>query len=254
MIKKTAHLAFFIVAFLGVSCLSPLFAQSPPKWFLDLETGGVFSGYNDVRIPGDTGTLFSLTDDFSTPSSLFFRFRAGYKFNPRHSVFVLIAPLSLSGSGTVNRPIDFSGASFSSRTPLKSYYRFNSYHVSYRFGLKNGQTWRIGLGITVKIRDAAIRLSGAGLEAEKTNVGFVPLLNFLVEWRFAPAWRLLLDGDAAAAPQGRAEDVLLALAYQKNDKLAFKAGYRILEGGADNDQVYSFALFHYIVVGTTFYF
>jgi hypothetical protein len=28
-------------------------------------------------------------------------------------------------------------------------------------------------------------------------------------------------------------------------------GYRILEGGADNDEVYNFALFHYAAVGVT---
>ena len=36
---------------------SPLQAQLS----LDIETGGVFSGYNDVRSPGTTGTLFSLS-------------------------------------------------------------------------------------------------------------------------------------------------------------------------------------------------
>ena len=30
---------------------------------VDLETGAVFTGYNNVRIPGDQGTLFSLKDD-----------------------------------------------------------------------------------------------------------------------------------------------------------------------------------------------
>jgi len=32
------------------------------KFEIDLESGGVFSGYNDVRIPGDAGTLFSLSE------------------------------------------------------------------------------------------------------------------------------------------------------------------------------------------------
>jgi len=27
------------------------------------------------------------------------------------------------------------------------------------------------------------------------------------------------------------------------------AGYRVLEGGADNDEVYTFSLFHYAVAG-----
>jgi hypothetical protein len=31
--------------------------------------------------------------------------------------------------------------------------------------------------------------------------------------------------------------------------VSLKAGYRILEGGADNDKVYTFSLFHHAVAG-----
>jgi len=56
-------------------------------------------------------------------------------------------------------------------------------------------------------------------------------------------------GDALAAPQGRAEDVLIAMHYIVSDKIGIKAGYRILEGGADNDEVYNFSLFNYLATG-----
>jgi hypothetical protein len=59
----------------------------------------------------------------------------------------------------------------------------------------------------------------------------------------------LLEGDALAAPQGRAEDVLVAAGYRLSDKISLKAGYRILEGGADNDEVYNFTLLSYAAVG-----
>ena len=41
--------------------------------FLDLETGTVITGYNDIRIPGDIGTLFSLKDDLSAKTKIFYR-------------------------------------------------------------------------------------------------------------------------------------------------------------------------------------
>jgi hypothetical protein len=63
-----------------------------------------------------------------------------------------------------------------------------------------------------------------------------------------------LDGDGLAAPQGRAEDVLAVLTMQASDRIGFKLGYRILEGGADNDEVYSFALIHYASFGALIYF
>lgn len=71
-------------------------------------------------------------------------------------------------------------------------------------------------------------------------------------WNVKDNLGVLLYGDALAAPQGRAKDVLLALQYKVNEKVTLKGGYRILEGGADNDEVYSFALFNYAVLGVTF--
>jgi len=229
-------------------------AQAPLKWFVDFEAGSVFPNYCDVRIPGDTGSLFSLTDDFSMSSSLFIRLRAGFRPHPRHTVMVLLAPLALIGVGSVDTPLDFNGLTFPANTPLDSVYRFNSYRLSWRYGIKEGKRLRIGLGLTAKIRHASIEITADNMSSQYTNVGFVPLLNFLLEWRFSSVLRLLLDGDAAAAPQGRAEDVQLALVYQKSEKWSLRLGYRILEGGADNDKVYNFALFDYFLVGVTGYF
>ena len=242
-------------ALLFLLCLPALQGQSrPAKPFIEVETGGAFFGYCDVGIPGDTGTRFSLSDDLSTSSSLFLRLRAGFSLGRRHSIILLYAPLSLEGSGSVPYPIDFSGVTFPANTRLSSVYRFNSYRISYRYGLKNSENLKIGIGLTAKIRDAEISLEGGGRDSKKTNVGFVPIINFLVEWRFSPSWRLLLEGDALAAPQGRAEDVFVGLVFQKSEDWALKIGYRILEGGADNDEVYNFSLVNYLAVGAILYF
>jgi hypothetical protein len=253
MMNTKWPLSLFLAGFLTFACLPSAWAQFQPKWFLDLESGGVFPGYCDVRIPGDSGTLFSLTDDLSTDSSFFFRLRAGLRFHPRHTVFVLFAPLTLDGAGRLGYPLEYNGVTFPANTPLESLYRFNSYRLSWRYGIKEGERLRIGLGLTAKIRDAFIEISGGGQTTRNSNLGGVPLLNFFLEWHFSPVLRLLLEGDAAAAPQGRAEDVQLALVYQKSDKWAIRMGYRILEGGADNDKVYNFALFNYFLVGVTAY-
>jgi len=62
----------------------------------DLETGAVATGYNNVRIPGDQGTLFSLKDDLISKTEFFFRLRANYmlrsKLSPKgmcHTIFSL---------------------------------------------------------------------------------------------------------------------------------------------------------------------
>lgn len=49
-------------------------------------------------------------------------------------------------------------------------------------------------------------------------------------------------------------DFLVAALYNLSCKINFRAGYRILEGGADNDEVYNYALFHYLSAGLSFRF
>ena len=117
------------------------------------------------------------------------------------------------------------------------------------YGIVIKPKFEFGLGFTAKIRDAKISLASSGVESEKTNVGFVPIINFRMLWKLDEKFGILLEGDALAAPQGRAEDVLLAATYRLSDRFGLKAGYRILEGGADNDEVYNFALFNYASVG-----
>lgn len=216
---------------------------------IDVETGSVFSGYNDVRIPGDAGTLFSLSEELTASPQFFYRLRGTYKIGNRHNLSVLFAPLTVNSEGLIQRDIIFEGVEFPSNTNLEGKYKFNSYRISYRYDIIERPGLELGLGFTAKIRDASIALYASGLESEKTNVGFVPILNFRLDWKVQEKLSLLIDGDALAAPQGRAEDVLLALSYRLSDHLALKGGYRILEGGADNDEVYNFALFNYAVVG-----
>ncbi len=219
---------------------------------LDIEGGGVMSGYNDVRIPGTTGTLFSLVDDLETDPSLYYRVRVTYVLAGRHTISLLAAPLRLEAEGSVERPIVFVGETFEAGERLDALYRFDSYRLTYRYEFHHTERLRAGIGITAKVRDASIEVESPERRAEKKNTGFVPLLNFHLSWRFSPPFGLLLEGDALAAPQGRAEDVMFAFFYDAGRRVTLRAGYRLLEGGADNDEVYSFALLHYAVLGVSF--
>ena len=216
---------------------------------LDIESGAVIAGYNDVRIPGDAGTLFSLTDDLKAKPNAFIRLRAGYTIKSRHTISVLYAPLTVKSDGSTTFPISCEGVTFPANTPLDASYTFNSYRITYRYDIVKRPKFEFGLGFTAKIRDAEIALTSQGLASSKTNVGFVPIINFRLNWLMNEKFGLLLEGDALAAPQGRAEDVLLAATYKITHKIALKAGYRILEGGADNDEVYNFSLINYISAG-----
>ena len=96
------------------------------RWHIDIETGVVLPGYNDVRIPNETGTLFSLTDELETDPKPFFRTKVIYSINNRHSIAMLVAPLRLQAQGQVNRPVRFEEEEFPAHTSLKGKYRFAS--------------------------------------------------------------------------------------------------------------------------------
>jgi hypothetical protein len=215
----------------------------------EVEVGFVFAGRNDVRIPGDVGTAISFSDDLKIDPAPVFRVRLGYRFGERHLITALYAPLQLNASGAVDRDVSFAGGTYQAGSPLLAVYRFDSYRLTYRYSFIQRAGLEIAAGLTAKIRDAEVSLYGAEARS-KTNTGFVPLLNVHVAWR--PGNRrfgLLLDADALVAPQGRAEDVLLAITWVVRDGLELRAGYRTLEGGADNDEVYNFAWLHYAVIG-----
>ena len=63
------------------------------------------------------------------------------------------------------------------------------------------------------------------------------------------SWLNVIEGNALASPQGRAEDVFLGLRFAQGPRADINVGYRILEGGADNNDVYTFALFNHLAVG-----
>jgi hypothetical protein len=198
--------------------------------------------------------MISFTDDLSSAASFFYRLRAGYKFGERNSISALYAPLSVKSDGSVPYDVNFDGTIFPANSMLDAKYKFNSYRLTYRYDIVLREKVEFGLGITGKIRDAAISMSSPGLYAEKTNVGFVPLINFRLLLNMNARLSLLLEGDALAAPQGRAEDILVAAQYKIEERMKLRLGYRLLEGGADNDEVYNFSMFSYGSIGFTYTF
>jgi hypothetical protein len=242
------------IAIIMVVLFSLVQAEQSHRFELDVESGLARVFYSDVRIPGTTGTLVSFSDELKTDASVFVRGRLTYYFSSSNSISLLIAPLVLNGSGSVDRDVFFEGVTFAANTPLNTVYRFNSYRVSYQHFWSVHRNVDVGLGLTAKIRDAAISIADSAMISEKTNIGFVPIIRFSCAWRFADPFALVVEGDALAAPQGRAEDVSCTIQAHISNRIALKAGYRMLEGGSDVDEVYSFTWINYYLGGALFRF
>lgn len=222
--------------------------------WIDGELGLVFTHYNTVQIPGDSGTRFSLTSPFEQESAASARVRLGYDFLDRHSLSMLVAPLTLRYTGTLEKDTVFAGVTFPKDSEVEATYRFNSYRLTYRYELVQDKGWKLALGLTGKIRDAEIRLESTSLKGTKSNIGFVPLIHLYTLYEPQKNLFLQIEADFLVAPQGRAEDVLVAVGYRLWKDLSIRLGYRFLEGGTDSDEVYNFSYFHYTTVGLQYRF
>jgi len=223
------------------------------RFSIELETGPVWQSRNDAQIPNnENGTRFSLIDLLGNGPYPAARLYLTWNINDRHRIRLLAAPLSITDSDVLNFPVSFSGKDFNQGEHTEATYKFNSWRITYNYRFYKNQrfTWRIGF--TAKIRDANIRLNQASTTSQKTDVGFVPLLNLVGKYNISSKWQLMLDIDALAGGPGRAEDVSLKLCYSLSPNWNLRAGYRTLEGGADVGQVYAFAWLHYAVLSIEF--
>ena len=106
------------------------------------------------------------------------------------------------------------------------------------------------------------RDSGSAVNLEDAKSSLMLTLMRHGEEPFMPAKKPKLpdalkglpDFEGLAAPQGRAIDVALKLGYDVTPNISVAGGYRILDGGADNDDLYTFARFDSAVLGLTWSF
>jgi hypothetical protein len=228
----------------GTSLCPAAFAQSTSG--ISLEGGAVWQSRNTARIPNTSeGSRFSLRDLQGNGPEGYLRLDGTWQLGERHQLRALYAPFSITRTGTPDTALQFDGVTFAAGTPTEAHYRFDSYRLSYRYRFHEGADWTWWGGATVKVRDANIRLRQSATVSGYSNTGVVPLLSLVGYRRLNERWTLVLDADGLWAPQGRAFDVAVKARYAVNDRLAVGLGYRTLEGGADNDKVYTFAWQHY---------
>lgn len=218
---------------------------------IETELGAAFSGYNDVRSPNEDSSvpILSFTDELETKPGLSSRLLLHYKPHPRHQFSLLAAPLTLKPKGTLKENISYEGVDFFAGEKVNAEYRFDSYRLGYRYIFPKPLFILKSAGVAGKIRDAEIFLETVDKKSTKTNTGFVPLLNVNLGYPVMDEVELVLEAEGLASPYGRAEDVYLGVDFLINHRLNMRAGYRLLEGGSDIDEVYTFAAIHYATIG-----
>jgi hypothetical protein len=237
-----AHL--LLVFTLVVLCCAPLSAAQPNVF---VETGGAWQSRNDARIPPQSDATIPLDLNSPQPQP---HFRAEFlmELSGRHQLRGVFAPFRARGVQTLGQDTEFVDDTFSEGQSVNTFYQFNSYRLTYLYEWISNDSHQLSVGLTVKVRDAKIRLSRMSQAQEFTDLGFVPLIYLSYQRKLSENWSLFTDLDGAAAPQGRAFDFSLKIRRIIDEGTQLGIGYRTLEGGADNDKVFTFSWFHYGVI------
>lgn len=222
---------------------------------LSVESGLVSTQYNEVRVPnGDinSGTLFSLNDNFSQKHpSPFFRAELLYRLANKHTFEITAVPLSIDYQNANLETFDFAGVTFSGDN-INGRYEFNTYRASYRYRILAKNKVSLDIGASLLVRDARIAITQGTTEVDDTDLGYVPLVSFEFMYHPSNNFSVLVKGDALVGPVGRAEDIFVGILYPFTEHFSAKAGYRVIEGGADVDQVYNFAFIHFANFGLVY--
>lgn len=208
---------------------------------VNLEATAWNTRLKEVRKPAVGGTTFSFPELLGNGPTWAFRLDARWQLNPRHGLRVLLAPFEVSGTGSFASPVTFQGRLFRAGEPTRGLYRFNSWRATWFYTPLENEAWTVRLGATAKIRDAKVQLEQDGATTSTRNLGFVPLVYLSAERRFSPGWSAVFETDALGAKQGRAIDAALLVRWQATPRFHADLGYRLLEGGADNDKLYTWA-------------
>jgi hypothetical protein len=238
-----------ITAVVIISTLFVPVMAAQDRFTLDLEAGAAWQLRNDFAVPGDLGTLVKLDEHGPAFSG---RATLNWNVNERWSVRFLAAPLSTKNDYLPAADVSFQNTVFEAGNPIRVDYRFDSYRVGGVYRFRSAGPWSFRAGLTAKVRDAEISLSNEGVSAAKSNTGVVPLLYGGARYQASERVAIDFDVDGAAASQGRAIDASLRIETRVGGRTSFFVGARVLDGGADNDEVYSFATFGYAIAGAQF--
>lgn len=220
-----------------------------------ISIGSSYQIKNDVQSPNtDMGTRFSLADSVGEGPVAAIRAQVKWQFRERHGIRVLVAPLSYTESIDFDQPVIFEGQTFLPNESLNATYKFNSWRLGYFYSLIQRERFKLDVGGTLKIREAEITLDQGAITSSKENLGFVPLLYLAAHYQLTDQLSIGADLDGLAGGPGYAIDIGLTADFALSNDWALGLDLRVLDGGADIEEVYNFAQFNSASVALSYSF
>jgi len=216
---------------------------------LSIDIGSTKTLYNRFAIPGTDKDRVTLPKGDALTS---YRLTGYFDLKSKNQIYFLLAPLETESTFISSKNFEFDKTTFSANTETRVNYKFNSYRLGYlwKWYSSNLKYWT---GVVGKIRDAKISVSQGATTKSYDNFGFVPLLAFGFDYQFSPSFSIFSHTDALSASQGSAFDSQLEFRYLLRS-FGVSLGKRIFGGGADNDEVYTFAQFDTYYLRLSYFF
>lgn len=212
---------------------------------IGIEGGAVWQLRNDLQRPQVEGATRVSLDEIDQGPESYYRIEAYYRTSSNHAFRALYAPFELEVSNTPTSSIRYNDQDFNAGEPVTYLFKFNSYRLTYYYAFWGHGESQFNLGFTAKVRDAETRLTQGTTETVYDNVGFVPLLYLEYQTPIGSNWMFHFNFDGLAGGPGRAFDFAFKLRRKLGQSSTLGIGTRTLEGGADNEKIYSFSFFQY---------
>lgn len=163
----------------------------------------------------------------------------------RQRFVLLYQPLDIRTTVSLDDPLKVNGTTFPAGRPIDLRYGFSFWRASWNHQVVQRDDLRIGLGIGLQIRNAAITFAatdGSAFEANR-NIGPVPLLEFEIAKRWDNDFFLEAEIDGFYAPiryvnggstdvEGAIADMQVRTGFAMSDPVDAFVGVRYIGGGA----------------------
>jgi hypothetical protein len=99
------------------------------QWHAEFETGLSINSDNVFQFSNAENSntdRLNVTNELEQPQVWFYRLRAGYTINDRHTISALYAPLTFDYAGSFDRAYRIGENTFPANSPVSASYTFNS--------------------------------------------------------------------------------------------------------------------------------
>jgi hypothetical protein len=252
MIHKLFLFSFFFIVFSTGSLRA--------GFIIEAEIGNAFLGYDDVCAPRESGTAFSLQNDFHQNISPFIRLHIAWEVTKRHTFFGQAAPLRLDAFGAAPRPFsllpppeDTPGITFAQGEPVWIDMKMDTYRLGYLFTLVDIPKFIFKLGLSSRFRSGSIKARGVGKTMEVDNSNILPELCFSLNYFVGGGLGLFFESASCALlTSGYTHDLFAGIQYDINGRYFFRAGYRALFEKSEREALSAKTFVNLITLGAGF--